>query len=114
MPQFEVDETKTDKKSDGSIYFKKVKPRQIKFEATVIEIESRVDVEERAFKSIRIQVTGKDKIEKWNCFSNAADKLKTGDTFVGLGTYFGPLKQRLEKVIKKGGENHEKRTTKES
>lgn len=106
MPQFEIDENKTDENSNGTIYFKKVKPRQIKFEATVIEVESRTDVEGRLFKSIRIQKLQTEKTEKWNCFSNAADKLKTGDTFVGLGTYFGPLKQRLEQVKKIGGETH--------
>ena len=93
MPEFEV--THVEK---GTLFFAKIKPRKVCFEAIVLNIMPRVDKNERAFITVVLQAQG-EKAAKWNCFDQEqAQKIKSHACISVYGTYFGPFKRRLDKA----------------
>lgn len=100
MPEFEV--THAEK---GTIYFAKVKPKKVSFEAIILNIMPKTDRNSRPFITVLLQAQGQ-KAAKWNCFDEEqAKKIKPHACMLITGTYFGPFKRRLDsaEVIKKLG-----------
>ena len=100
MPEYEVSHVEK-----GTLFFSKVKPRKVSFEAIVLNIIPKVDRSGRPFITVVLQAQG-EKSSKWNCFDKEqAKKIKPHACMQVTGTYFGPFKRRLDsaEVIKKIG-----------
>jgi len=93
MPEVEYDYSEK-----GTLFFKKVKTRQVTFEAIVMSIEARVDKNNRPFTTILLQPLG-EKAAKWNCFDSEQARFIKSKTMVLVhGTYFGPFKKRIDQT----------------
>lgn len=91
-------ETELTRIEKGVMYFRKAVKRDVKFEAEIVCIESRVDSNGRPFKTVTLVREGEKREEKWNCFDlEECRRLKYGESVV-KGTYFGPFKKQLNRT----------------